>query len=169
MQTKRFQQEGSAHQEPRLSLTIGTDGSGIPLRDLARFFELLRAAYVRCLWVKLPDPAKSPSEDAAIYQQVAEIALANGPSLRGYTLDAVGGSDLPSGRDLLLLDIRRENPLELVLGGVGVALAAAVIISGGEVKVGVTGIHFKVNSLGDGIKKIKAAFSKKSLRSGAEK
>jgi hypothetical protein len=56
-----------------------------------------------------------------------------------------------------------------VLTGVGVALAAAVIISGGEVKVGLTGFHFKVNSLGDGIKKIRAAFATKTLPARATK
>jgi len=149
--------------EHKVSLTIGTDGFGFPVRDLSAYLHYLRAAYVRCLDASLPEPDVWSSEHVnELARRVADfVVLARSP-LQGRALSAVASSNLDNRDELVLFDIRRENPLELVLGGVGIALAAAVVISGGEVKVGLTGVHFKVGSLGDGIQKIKNAFARKS-------
>ena len=150
---------------PEVSLTVGTEGGPINLRDLSRYLHYLRAAYVRCLEVSGEQQAFwSPGDVMPLAERIALHAVSGKPPIQGFAFSAVASTDLPSQQDLLLYDIRRNNPLELVLGGVGVVVVAAVILSGGELKIGVTGIHLKVNSLGDGIKKIKDAFARRSTR-----
>lgn len=66
---------------------------------------------------------------------------------------------LPDEEELAIADISRRNPLDVIFSGVGVALAAAVIISGGEIKWDKDGFKVKLPPLGKGIAELKKAIS----------
>jgi len=51
--------------------------------------------------------------------------------------------------------MRKSSPMEIVFSGIGVALSAAVIFSGGEAEV--AGIKFKLAPLGEGVKSMRNA------------
>jgi len=65
-----------------------------------------------------------------------------------------------------ILNIRRENPIELILGGLLIALGGAVIISGGEFKVDIkTGsVVVKLPPLGQGIEHLRRALRRSRRR-----
>jgi hypothetical protein len=147
----------------RLTLTIGSTGEPIATRELSQYLHYLRAAYVRTLRAipeQLDLSPESVEEDA--YHAVRLAVLENTP-VSGYTLSASGSSKLPPASDLYFLELERRNPLEIVLIGIPAILVAAVVFSGGRVKFGPEGVEAEVNSLGDGIKSIKDAFSRKTL------
>lgn len=59
---------------------------------------------------------------------------------------------------LSIVDIKRENPLYVVFEGIGIVMAAAVVISGGEYELGP--LKVKLPPLGKGIEAIMSAFRK---------
>jgi hypothetical protein len=55
----------------------------------------------------------------------------------------------------------RRNPFEIVFLGIGVALTAALIVSGGKFEFGLTKLKIEIPPLGEGIAKLKKAFKQK--------
>ena len=55
--------------------------------------------------------------------------------------------------DLIIYEMEKKSPLTITVGGCLVALVVAVIISGGEVNLSKG--KFKLNPLGEGLKKLK--------------
>jgi hypothetical protein len=56
--------------------------------------------------------------------------------------------------DLLVLDVQRRNPIEIVLVGIPLALTAAVILSGGEFQIP-GALKVKLPPIGDGIESLR--------------
>jgi hypothetical protein len=63
--------------------------------------------------------------------------------------------EIPYPQDLLISDIKWENPTELIVAGIGYPLAAAVILSGGQYKLGPLSVTLP--PIGQGIKKLREA------------
>jgi hypothetical protein len=63
--------------------------------------------------------------------------------------------EIPYPQDLFIVDIKRENPIELIVEGIACVLAAAVILSGGQYKFGP--IIATLPPLGEGLKKLREA------------
>ncbi|WP_295972407.1 hypothetical protein [uncultured Xanthomonas sp.] len=136
----------------RFEVIIETDGGGIDVRLLNEFLYNFRAAYAAAV-LHDPGPAMTPQFD---YEAAAWLS------------SKVDGSDwkqiaqfarIDLGRsNLEIVDIRRKNPLTIIFSGVFVALAVAVIISGGELKAGP--LKVKLPPLGDGIAKLRQALGR---------
>lgn len=65
---------------------------------------------------------------------------------------------LPREEELYLHDIARRNPFDVVFMGIGIALTAALIVSGGKFEFGLTKLKIEIPPLGEGIAKLKKAF-----------
>ena len=58
--------------------------------------------------------------------------------------------------DIFIGNIKKQSPLSIVIESVGVLIVISAIISGGELDFG--RMRFKLNALGDGVKKFREAF-----------
>ncbi len=68
-----------------------------------------------------------------------------------------GDVDKQPSEQLVIQRIRKASPLTIWFEGIVTLVIVAAILSGGEVKV--AGFSCKLNSLGDGLKKLKAVFA----------
>jgi uncharacterized metal-binding protein len=142
-----------------LSFTEGvieTESGPISVRDLSYFLYHFRAVYVEALSYKQEHPIYNMPRETEIAQIAEEIAqrLAKKGHL-GVSRNAL--ANLPAEEELAIADISRRNPLDVVFSCVGVALAAAVIISGGEIKWDKDGFKVKLPPLGKGIAELRKA------------
>lgn len=142
----------------RVSASISTDGEPISVLDFARFLYYLRAAYVLCLKEAKSLPPNEPLSKEAV-QNIAQHACRGHLRLWGIGLVAAARRKLSASDDLHFVDISRHNPIDIAFYCIAGALAAAVIISGGEFTMSKDGIKVRLPPLGDGIAKIKKAFS----------
>lgn len=133
---------------------IDTESGPISVRDLSYFLYHFRAVYVEALSYKQEHQIYRLSRETEIAQIAEEIAqrLADKGHL-GISRNAL--VNLPVEEELSIADISRRNPLDVVFSSVGVALAAAVIISGGEIKWDSDGFKVKLPPLGQGIAELK--------------
>jgi hypothetical protein len=67
--------------------------------------------------------------------------------------------DVAPADDLAVLNLRRENPIDILLLAIGVPLASAVILSGGKFEVGAGGLKVQLHPIGDGIAKLRRALA----------
>ena len=144
-----------------VAITIGTDGGPLNALELTNYLKYFRAAYVECL--RALEISRLPGNDYPYFDDpklLAKHVLETGRRVSGYTLHSISTSLLQPEDDLVFYDIQRRNPLDFLLGGVVVAVAAAVVISGGEIKINKDGFHAKVRSLGQGLTDIRKALSK---------
>jgi len=135
----------------RVEVIIDTDGEDIPVRDLFEFLELFRAAYVMGI-------ALGPGEGTM--EMLGEASGRLAYAIRQNVFDeerALGYMDLSPDEELRFGKIRRENPIGIVLAGIGIALTAAVILSGGQISIDEKSVHAKLPPLGHGIKKLREA------------
>jgi hypothetical protein len=142
---------GGAMEQTKITVVLETDGGPIRVDELSSFLYYFRAVYVAAIKVGVKEPVANDFVD--IEEQVRQI----GYELPKYT--PMGGIAFARARvspDLLLIDVRRDNPLLLVLEGAVIGLTAAVILSGGRVDMR----FFKANlpPLGTGIAALRAAF-----------
>jgi hypothetical protein len=80
-------------------------------------------------------------------------------TLRPENIDAHEfNPDLEKEYEFKIGAIQRNSPLELILYGIPVALTAAVILSGGKVKI--TGIEFELPPIGKGVKHLRQALGR---------
>lgn len=137
---------------------IETESGPIPVRDLSYFLYHFRAVYVEALRFKQERQIfgrPSEFEIERIAEEIAQRLAAKGHL--GISNNAL--APLPDEEELAIADISRRNPLDVVFSCVGVALAAAVIISGGEMKWDKDGFKVKLPPLGKGIAELKKAIN----------
>lgn len=135
---------------------IETEPGPILVRDFSYFLYHFRAVYVEALIYKHQHQIYDLPRESAIAQIADEIASSLAKKGRlGVPKNAL--VNLPTEEELAIENIFRRNPLDIVFSGVGVALAAAVIISGGEIKWDKDGFKVKLPPLGKGIAEIKKA------------
>jgi hypothetical protein len=137
-------------------VVIETESGPISVRDLSYFLYHFRAVYVEALRYKQEHRIYGLPRETEIAHITQEIArrLANKGN-RGISINAL--VNLPAEEELAIADISRRNPLDVVFSCVGVAMAAAVIISGGELKWDKDGFKVKLPPLGKGIAELKKA------------
>jgi hypothetical protein len=147
----------------KVEVTINSDGGPVPIQQFSEYFFLLRACYVMAL-----DEVHFEMEDdgdvavaEVTTEHVAESILHRAASLPPGELNRLANQRLSSEEELYLNDIMRRNPFEVVFLGVGIALTAALIVSGGKFEFGLTKLKIEIPPLGEGIAKLRKAFSKK--------
>lgn len=148
------------HQPLDIDGVIETNSGPISAQDLSKFLYYFRAAYVEALNYKKEGQIFDHISKAELQDFADEVAFrmgANGFPGASYNANAW----LPDEQDLNLADISRRNPLDVVFSCVGVALAAAVIISGGEIKWDDKGFKVKLPPLGKGIAELRKAIATK--------
>lgn len=137
---------------------IETDGGALSVLELSNFLSSFRAAYVFGLQEGgLLAATELPNEPRRLYGIAADL-LRRHRGTSWLDLSRVAQTELEPWTELQLIDIERENPLKLVMAGVPLALALAVIVSGGKVDVGYGGFKAELPPLGTGIASIREAF-----------
>ena len=145
-----------------VEVTIRSDGRPVPLNQFSDYFELLRACYVLALeeaHFELEDDGDVIVDVTA--EHIAESILHRASALSSRDIDLLAKKQLSTHEELYLQTIMRRNPFEVVFLGIGVALTAALIVSGGKFEFGLTKLKIEIPPLGEGIYKIRKAFSKK--------
>jgi len=135
-------------------VVIETDGDPIDVEELTEFLYHFRAVYAAGV---------SGMDQNHEYRTEDEVTTFS-ESIRAniHTIDWTEISNLAHAEleeyQLGIVDIRRENPLTIVFVGTVAALAVAVILSGGEFKLGP--LKVKLPPLGTGIKALRSAFGR---------
>jgi hypothetical protein len=135
---------------------ISTNEGPIPITEFVQFFDLFRTAYVAALECL---ESTGVAGDADLKETA--IQLAQMTRDRWSNLDRTEQRRLttrPLSLEPSILRIHRDNPIELVLLGVVVVLAAAVVLSGGTFEISLKSLKVKLPPLGTGIKKLREAF-----------
>ena len=148
----------------KVEVTIDSDGNPVPVQYFTRYFYWLRACYVLAL-----DEYKfelgEEDGDVAVKEKTAQ-ELASSISRRASSMSQneiyqFANKRLPPEQELLLQDIMRRNPFEVVFLGIGIALTAALIVSGGKFELSLTELKIQIPPLGEGIASLRKAFGKK--------
>lgn len=146
-----------------VEVTINSDGGPVPLHQFSEYFSLLRACYILAL-----EEARFEMEDDGdvavaeiTAEHVSEAILYRASSLSPGELNRLSNQPLSPEEELYLTDIMRRNPFEVVFLGIGIALTAALIVSGGTFEFGLTKLQIEIPPLGEGIAKLRKAFGKK--------
>ncbi|MCG2592209.1 hypothetical protein LZ009_05385 [Ramlibacter sp. XY19] len=142
-----------------IATVIETDGAALSVLEFSTFLFNFRAAYVLAL--QTLDPLGGGFEDSLHTQRdlhsFANDVLVAHRRTSALALSQVAKTNLDAWTDLQFIDIRRENPLRVLLAGVPAALAVAVILSGGKIEV-VGVVKAELPPLGTGIASIQDAF-----------
>lgn len=127
--------------------------------DVAHFMFLFRGVYAAATQMPASDlkswRQRLPELEQRLRSDLASLEL---------TETAVLFSENLGKRTLSIQRLAVESPLEIVLIGVGMALALAVILSGGTIKFDVKTGNFEatVPPLGEGIRKLRKALTPKA-------
>jgi hypothetical protein len=148
-------------------VTIPTSGGPFPLLELQYELAWLRGLYVQSY----------NAQQRFQFQARGDVIGA------GYALSRVVGNDsMPAGvgeewevddfvrewafwdyvapeDDLAVLDLKRQNPIDILLAAIAVPLASAVILSGGKFEVGPQGLKVQLHPIGEGIAKLRRALA----------
>lgn len=145
---------------------IETDGNPIPLKDMSYFFYHFRAVYVESVnTIKIEE---TPLDEKDYIDYWSEV-VANKLSSQGHlSISRNALAKLSPENEIYFTDISRVNPVSIVFECVGVALAVAVVISGGEVKFDENGFSAKLPPLGKGIAELKKAIQGNFKSTSAE-
>ncbi|SFV65776.1 hypothetical protein MNB_SM-6-240 [hydrothermal vent metagenome] len=141
---------------------INTETGPIPVSDFSYFLYLFRAAYVAGIKASrnnFPNENFEKSDVKKLTNIVQENLLHK--SKRDITF--LSFYKLPPHEDLTILDIKRENPLDVIFGGISIAFAVAVILSGGKFELTKDGLKVELPSLGDGIRSLRDAFGEREI------
>ena len=146
----------------KVEVTINSDGKPVPIQQFSEFFTLLRVCYILAL-----EEAKFEMEDDGdiavdlSVEHISEAILHHAGSLTKSEFNKIAVQVLPREEELYLQDIARRNPFDVVFMGIGIALTAALIVSGGKFEFGLTKLKIEIPPLGEGIAKLKKAFKQK--------
>lgn len=141
------------------SLTIPTKGGDFPSLELQTMLSFFRGYYCLALDYYLEDkPIRG--DVIGIVEKITSSDQSTGgnddnndDNLKRITNN--GLLEIPYPQDLFILDIKRENPIELIVAGIGAPLAAAVILSGGQYKFGPLSVTLP--PIGEGIERLREA------------
>jgi hypothetical protein len=148
----------------------------IDLWELTQFLRLFRAAYVAAY-----EKVAVPSADSAgrllhivplngrfldseiIYQahDMVELLRTDLKTFPRIRFVRMAERELPGGFDIKVTRISFQSPLQIAFDALPLAFGAAVILSGGEFKLG-SFLHVKLPPLGTGISKLREAFGLRS-------
>lgn len=141
---------GKAH------ITIPTDGGDFPLLELQYALTTFRGLYVRAY-----DATRGLRIEDFFREEIAwelsEIVLKDVARRSDSYIFSAGMDPIQEWDDIRVVDLHRENPLELLVFALAVPLAAAVILSGGKFKAGP--LKVELPPIGVGIERLR-----KSLR-----
>lgn len=137
---------------------IDTEPGPVSVWEFGHFLYLFRATYAAAA-ERLFEGQLNPYSSAEELQYFAEKLRRELSKMDDRQVGLLARKELPM--DLGIVDISRRNPFEIVFTGIAIAIAVAVIISGGTVKVGP--IRVKLPPLGTGIAALRDAFGKKQL------
>jgi len=141
---------------------IETAWGPISVWEFSNFLYLFRAAYA--------------AASDLLRQSEWPLLATDGPELEGFLValrhrlptygprEIVHLASKPLPEELTILDLSRRNPVHIEFGGLATALVAAVILSGGSLKLGP--IRAKLPPIGTGIAALREAFGRKPTRRG---
>lgn len=146
----------------QVEVTIHSDGKPVPILQFSEYFMLLRVCYI----LALEEVRFEMEEDGDIavdtsVEHLSGAILHHASSLSAAEFNRLSKQKLPVQEELYLQNIMRRNPFEIVFLGIGVALTAALIVSGGKFEFGLTKLKIEIPPLGEGIAKLKKAFKQK--------
>jgi hypothetical protein len=145
-----------------LKAVIESDPAPIPIKDFGEFFTLFRGAYAATLDSLVASGQSGGVEPLASFDRVVGVTRDHLENLTKGDINRL--IERPLAVEPAILQIRRENPIELVLSGVLIAFAGAVILSGGEFRV--PGVVVKLPPLGHGIERLRQALRRSPRRRG---
>lgn len=145
-----------------VEVTLNSDGKPIPVQHFSEFFTLLRVCYILALEeTKFEmDSGGDVAIDLSV-EHISESILYRAGSLTKSEFNEIAAKTLPTEEELCIQDIARRNPIDVVFVGIGIALTAALIVSGGKFEFGLTKLKIELPPLGEGIAKLKKAFKQK--------
>ncbi|WP_323915591.1 hypothetical protein [Aeromonas caviae] len=148
----------------KVEVTIRSDGKPVPSRQFSEYFILLRACYVLAL-DEVQFELDQDDGDVAVAEMTVESVTAaityRASTITPRELEILASAELPPHEELYLQNIVRRNPFDVVFLGIGIALAAALIVSGGKFEFGLTKLKIEIPPLGEGIEKLRKAFRRK--------
>ncbi|ENM5935916.1 hypothetical protein CTB58_003782 [Vibrio mimicus] len=152
------------HQLETVEVTINSDGRPVPLNQFSEYFSLLRACYVLAL-DEVQFQFDGDDGDVMVAEmtatKVSELIASRASTLTPREVERLASTELAPHEELYLQNIMRRNPFEVVFLGIGIALTAALIVSGGKFEFGLTKLKIEIPPLGEGIEKLRKAFRRK--------
>lgn len=148
----------------KVEVTIDSDGNPVPVQYFTTYFYWLRACYVLALdeyEFELGEEDGDVAVKEKTAQELASSISRRASSMSQNEISQFANKRLPPEQELLLQDIMRRNPFEVVFLGIGIALTAALIVSGGKFEFGLTKLKIQIPPLGEGIERLRKAFGKK--------
>ena len=121
-------------------------------KELSAYLYYFRIVYVICVYVTGGIKQKRVLEDKDYFLRKVYAFISEHKAHQ--LISDAHFSDLREG-ELQVIRLKKESPFEIVLTGLLAALVLAVIISGGTVDV--KGVKFRLQPLGDGLKKLREA------------
>lgn len=152
------------HQLETVEVTINSDGRPVPLNQFSEYFSLLRACYVLAL-DEVQFQFDGDGGDVMVAEmtatEVSKLIAYRSSTLTPREVERLATTELAPHEELYLQNIMRRNPFEVVFLGIGIALTAALIVSGGKFEFGLTKLKIEIPPLGEGIEKLRNAFRRK--------
>jgi len=141
---------------------INTETGPIPVSDFSYFLYLFRAAYVAGIKANRNNfPNENFIKDDV--EKLSDIVKKDLSHKSKRDITFLSFHKLPIHEDLTILDIKRENPLDVIFGGISIAFAIAVILSGGKFELTKDGLKVELPPLGKGIRSLRNAFGERDI------
>lgn len=126
------------------------------LRDLAEFLTLFRTAYAIGTYFRHLSFQELIDQQDRLRGQLTEVLQSGSRrDLEHEFFNQPLGDD-----ELQIIEIKKESPLEIFVGGSLLLLTFGVILSGGEISYENGKLRCKLPPLGQGIKRLRTAFGR---------
>lgn len=145
-----FDDRGEVPQQ--IAATIHTRSGPIPLAEFSEFFYLFRVTYSAALESLLASgmsPERAEQENILYLAAITRSYLEN---LSRNDIERLANRPIPV--EPSILQIHRENPIEIIFGGLAILFGVAVVVSGGKFEIGKDGMKVELPPLGEGIAKL---------------
>lgn len=140
----------------KITLEIATKNENILVDELSEFLYHFRAAYAAAIEYGFDEGINAIDENQEL---IAEELIQNIKDLPWEEINHLAFCDLED-NTLVITEIKRENPLIMVLSGSIIAIILAVILSGGEIEIAGKTFRAKLNPIGYGILSLRKAFGR---------